>query len=150
MLVPEAVARELERRPGKAPWGAPASGAPARDFVERRRPSASHVRRVEEGPPAIDPGEREVVALALGTGATAAMDDRRGVRRASRLGVPMGVPMGVPTVGTLAVLIELHRLGLAFREPASELDALGEAGMYLTEDLRRRVLEELREEGDPA
>ena len=87
------------------------------------------------GPPAVDPGEREAIALALATGATVVLDDRRGRRRARSLGVPL--------TGTLGVLLALHRAGHANRRFAEDLDALDATGMYLTPDLKRRVMERL-------
>ena len=132
VLIPDAVAEELERRPGAAGGGAPSLG-----FVQRRTPAAEDVSRVVSGPPSIDEGEREVIALALGIGdeATAVIDDRRGARRAARVGVAV--------IGTLAVLARMHRLRSAHRTLAEDLNALEEAGMYLTPDLRRRVVERL-------
>jgi predicted nucleic acid-binding protein len=132
VLIPDAVVEELERRPG-----ASGSGAPSLGFVQHQTPAASDVSRVASGPPSIDPGEREAIALALGIGAeaTVAMDDRRGARRATR--------MGVPVIGTLAVLARIHRLGDARGNLTDDLNALEEAGMYLTPDLRRRVMDRL-------
>lgn len=108
--------------------------------VEMRTPASEDVSAVSSGPPAIDAGEREVVSLALGMGALAVIDDRRGVRRAIRLGAEV--------VGTLVILIEIHRAELAHRTFAEDLDALDEAGMYITNELKRRVMERYRE-GDP-
>lgn len=88
---------------------------------------------MDSEPPAIGPGERDTIALALEIGTTAVMDDRRGRRRARDLGVPL--------TGTLGVLQALHRAGLASRTFAEDLDALTEAGMYLTDDLKRRMIE---------
>lgn len=131
VLIPDAVAEELERRPG-----AFGSGVPSLGFVERRAPAAEDVSRVASGPPSIDTGEREALALGIGEEATVAMDDRRGVRRATR--------MGIPVTGTLAILVRLHHLGHARRGFAEDLDALEDAGMYLTTDLRRRAMARLR------
>lgn len=134
LVVPNAVAEELERRPG-----AFGGGAPSMAGVELRTPESEDMRLVSSGPPAIDAGEKEVIALALGMGPLAVMDERRGVRRASRLGVEV--------VGTLAFLIEIHRAGYARRTFAEDLDALGNAGMYLTDALKERVMERYREVG---
>jgi predicted nucleic acid-binding protein len=128
VVIPQAVAGELEARPG-----APGGGVPYLEWVERRRPSAAGVGRVASEPPAIGPGERETIALALETGATAVMDDRRGRRRARSLGVPV--------TGTLGVLQAIHRTGHAGRGFAEDLAALGSAGMYLTAELRQRVFD---------
>jgi predicted nucleic acid-binding protein len=141
VLIPDAVAEELERRPGAA-----GSGAPSLSFIHRRTPTPSDVSRVASGPPSLDQGEREAIAIALGIGAeaTVAIDDRRGARRAARTGVPV--------VGTLAVLARIHRLGDTRKALTEDLDALEEAGMYLTPDLVRCVMDsfstgEAREEG---
>jgi len=132
IIIPNAVADELERRPE-------AFGGDifSMENVELRSPTAEDMRVVASGPPTIDAGELEVISLALGMEALAVIDDRRGVRRASRLGVPV--------VGTLVVLVELHRAGAARRAFAEDLDALDEAGMYLTDVLKRRVMERYRE-----
>jgi predicted nucleic acid-binding protein len=135
ILIPEAVARELEVRPGR-----PGSGARGMEWVELREAPEDALRRVGEGPPSLDPGEAAAIAVALAEGATVVVDDFRGRERARRLGVPL--------TGTLGEILALHRRGLALREPAADLEALRQAGMYLPEDLRRRVLEELREEGE--
>lgn len=127
-MIPQAVAGELEGRPE-----APGGGVPSLEWVERRNPSADSLGRVESEPPALGPGERETIALALETGTTAVMDDRRGRRRARSL--------GVPATGTLGVLQTIHRTGHAGRGFAEDLAALGSAGMYLTAELRQRVLD---------
>jgi predicted nucleic acid-binding protein len=132
VIIPEAVARELEERPG-----APGGSVPSLEWIERRTPAAESIYRVVSEPPAIDAGERETIAIALeiGSEATAVIDDRRGRRRARSLKVPL--------TGTLGVLQALHRVGLANRTLAEDFDALGEAGMYLTEDLKRRMVDRL-------
>lgn len=43
-------------------------------------------------------------------------------------------------IGTLGVLQAFHRMGLANRSLAEDLDALDDAGMYLTKYLKRRVI----------
>ena len=114
------------------------------EFVERRTPAAENVSRVASGAPATDSGEQEAIALALGNlpgdKATLAIDDRRGVRRAGRLGIPV--------IGTLAILVRLHHLGYSRRSFDQDLAALEEAGMYLTDELKRRVIERFRAGGD--
>lgn len=134
VFIPDAVAEELTRRPGAA-----GSGAPFLESAERRAPNAQNLSLVASGPPAIDSGEQEVIALALEDlpgstgGATVAMDDRRGRRRAALLGIPV--------VGTRAILIRIHHLGYASQSFAEDLDTLEKAGMYLTEDLKQRVMD---------
>lgn len=130
VIIPEAVAQELEKSPE-----APGGRAPSLEWIERRTPTEETIRQVMSEPPSIDAGEREVIALALEIGGeiTAVLDDRRGRQRARSLEIPL--------TGTLGVLQALHREGLADRTFAEELDALGVAGMYLTDDLKRRVMD---------
>ena len=130
VMIPNAVAGELARRPG-----APGSNVPSLKFVETLSPEPEDVRRVASGPPPIHAGEREVLALALGREATAVMDDRSGRSRGRRLGITL--------TGTLGVLLALQHASRARRTLAEDLDALEEAGMYLTPDLRRRVVDRL-------
>lgn len=131
VTIPGAVAEELAHRP-RAPGGA----APSLDFVDLRSPEPENVRRVTAGPPTVDLGEREVLALALGGGMIAVMDDRAGRSRARKLGVTV--------TGTLGVLAALHYASHARRTLVEDLDALDAAGMYLTADLKRRVLDRFR------
>lgn len=128
IVIPEVVARELERRPGS-----PGSAAPALDGVEIRVPDESHIRRVADGSPSVDAGERAVIAVALELGIPAVIDERRGRRRAGRLGVPL--------TGAIGIVMNLHRAGLARRTFPEDLDTLDEAGMYLTDELKRRITE---------
>ena len=132
VFIPDAVAEELMRR-----LEAAGGRAPFLEFVERQTPKAENLSQVASKPPTIDSGEREVIALALGdflgttNQVTVAMDDRRGRRRAAHLRIPV--------IGTLAILVRLHHLGHASRSFAADLETLEEAGMYLTDDLKRRV-----------
>lgn len=133
VLIPDAVAEELGRRPE-----ASGSAALSLEFVERRTPAVEDLSRVASGPPTIDSGEREAIALALGylpDKVAVAMDDRRGVRRASRVGIQV--------TGTLAILVRLHHLGYARRNFTEDLAAIEEAGMYLTADLKRHMMNRL-------
>ncbi|MBA2694025.1 MAG: hypothetical protein H0U65_16280 [Rubrobacter sp.] len=124
VVVPDAVSEELARNKG-----AFGSGVPSMEGVAIRTPDGEDSLVVESGPPAIDAGEKEVIALVLGTGALAIIDDRRGVRRASRLGVEVA--------GTLVVLIQIHRAGHAHRTFEEDLGVLDDAGMYLTDAVKR-------------
>ena len=126
VTIPGAVAEELSRHPG-----APGSRAPSLKFVERVDPGSQYMYRVAAEPPAVDAGEHEVIALALGRGWTAVMDDRAGRSLARRLGVTV--------TGTLGVLAALHYADRARSPLAEDLDALDAAGMYLTVPLKRRV-----------
>ena len=131
VTIPGAVTGELSRHPG-----APGSRAPFLKFVERVEPGSEGMHRVAAEPPAVDPGEHEVLALALERGAMAVMDDRAGRSLARRLGVTV--------IGTLGVLAALHYASHARRTLVEDLDALDAAGMYLTADLKRRVMERFR------
>ncbi len=119
IIIPDTVADELSRRPG-----APGSIVPASEWGETRMPEPHYVRRVEAGPPSVDAGERAVIAVALELGIMAVMDERRGRLRARRLGVSL--------TGAVGVLLNLHLEGRARRTFAEDLEALDEAGMYLT------------------
>lgn len=100
VIIPEAVARELEKHPD-----ALAGSAPALEWIERRTPAVEAVSQVVSQPPSLDAGERETIALALEIGgeATVVVDYRSGRRRARTLEVTL--------TGTLGVLQALHRVG---------------------------------------
>lgn len=132
-MIPDAVAEELSRRPGR-----PGGGVPYLGSVTRLTPGIEYLCRVEEGPPSIGAGEREVIALALERDAIAVIDDQRGRLRANRAGVAL--------TGTLGVLQAIHLAGAAERSLSEDLEALDQAGMYLTVNLKQRVLESFRTE----
>lgn len=134
VIIPDAVARELARRPGT-----PGSGAPSLRFVEVLAPDPEDVRHVVSGPPPIDAGERDVIALAFGRSATAVIDDRLGRVRGRRIGVDL--------TGSVGVLEALHRANVApaGRTFAEDLDAMRAAGMYLSDALREYALKRFRE-----
>ncbi len=100
------------------------------------RLSPANVDLVAAGTPSIGAGEREVIALALGNGVTAVMDDRRARSHARRLGVHL--------TGTLGVLATLHYAGQARQSFEQDVDTLDEAGMYLTTDLKQQVIDRFR------
>lgn len=116
----------------------PGSGAPGLGWIEVREAPEDALQRVTGGPPSLDPGEAEAIALALNTRATAVVDDLRGRVRARKLGVAL--------TGTLGEVIALHRLGRGHRELEADIELLREAGMHLSNDLKRRVLEQFRAE----
>jgi predicted nucleic acid-binding protein len=138
IVIPRAVSRALGSRPGM-----PASNVPDLEWVETREVRENILRRVREGPPALDAGEAEAIALALAERTTVVVDDLRGRERARRLGVRL--------TGTLGVLMALHRLDIAEaysqRGPEEDLHVLHEAGMRLTDELLSLVLWELRNNG---
>jgi predicted nucleic acid-binding protein len=138
IVIPLAVSRELGSRPGK-----PASNVPDLEWVEIREAQETLLRRVREGPPSIDPGEAEAIALALGEQATVVVDDAQGRERARRLGVHL--------TGTVGELLALRRLGITAaysrRGPKEDLHALRNAGMRLSDELANRVLRALENDG---
>jgi predicted nucleic acid-binding protein len=134
IIIPHAVARELAHSPGM-----PAAHVPDLDWVEIREVPNDLLRRVLEGPPSLDAGEAAAIGLALDESTTVVLDDLRGRERARRLGVPI--------TGTIGEILALHRLSLttryADRSPHEELDALRDAGMHFSDELRDHVLREL-------
>jgi len=135
IVIPQAVARELGSRPGM-----PASIAPNLEWVETREARTELLQRVHEGPPSVDSGEAEAIALALGERATVVVDDLPGRVRARRLGVNL--------TGTIGEVLALHRVGLTSlysrRTIEEDLHVLRLAGMHISEDLLLRVLGEIR------
>jgi predicted nucleic acid-binding protein len=135
IVIPLAVSRELGSRPGM-----PASAVPDLEWVKTREARDSLLQRVREGPPSIDSGEAEAIALVLRERATVALDDLRGRERARRLGVDL--------TGTIGQLLAIRRLGIpsAFpiRSPEEDLQILHEAGMHFTGNLRIHLLQQLR------
>jgi predicted nucleic acid-binding protein len=118
----------------------PGSAIPDLTWVEVRKATTHHLQRVVDGPPTIDSGEAEAIALALGERTSVVIDDLKGRERARRLGVNV--------TGILGELMALHTFGFAamysHRSPEEDIDLLGQAGMRLTDELRIRVLRELR------
>lgn len=131
-MLPETVAEELERVPEAA-----GSRVPTLPSVERRMPDDAAVYRVVSGRPPVDAGERDVIALALARSCTAVIDDRLGRKRALRLGTDL--------TGTVGVLERLHFAGYGKRSYANDLDALTDAGMFLSTSLKRLALARFRE-----
>lgn len=127
VAIPDAVARELSRRPG-----APGSGVPTRALIEILTPDDECMHRVASGEPAVDAGEREVISLAISEGFTAVIDDRLGRMRARRLGVPL--------TGTVGVLEAIHLSGRGLRTYAEDLDELTRSGMYLSDEIKHLAL----------
>ena len=128
VVLPEAVARELTAHPGL-----PGSEVPSLEWVERRTPGAESVRHVRREPPALGDGETEAIALGLELSCLVVLDDRRARLRARRAGLRV--------TGTLGILLRLHRLRLAERELEADIALMEEAGMRLSPELRRAVLD---------
>jgi predicted nucleic acid-binding protein len=113
VLVPPQVAAELTAHPG-----APGSGVPGRDWVELCHPGDETRLRVRHDLLA-DPTEEEVIALALdltqagGARILAVLDGLKARRYAQGIGLPL--------VGTLGILLRIHRLGRADRTLEDDL-----------------------------
>jgi predicted nucleic acid-binding protein len=56
--------------------------------------------------------------------------------------------VGLEITGTLGVLLRLHRIGLSSRSIEVDLRLLEEAGMRISSDLRRIVIEAGRQDED--
>jgi uncharacterized protein len=128
MVVPEAVSKELSVHPGS-----PGSGVMSLGWVVHRAPGMESVRLMRSEPPTVGRGEREVIALGLEFSCPVVLDDRKARLRARRVGSEI--------TGTLGVLLRLHRIGLASRGIEEDLRLFEEAGMRISPDLRRIVIE---------
>ena len=103
------------------------------DWVEHRTPDPESVRRVESEPPAVGKGEKEAIALGLELSCPVVLDDRKARLRARRAGLEV--------TGTLGILLRLRHVGLTSRGIDEDLGLLEEAGMRLSPNLRRMVIE---------
>lgn len=133
VLIPEVVHHEISGEPN-------APGAVEIAAAEWIRVQPVHDRDLVEALSLeLDPGEAAAIALAAQTGADLLlMDERRGRGAAARLGRRV--------IGVLGVLIEAKQRG---HVPAVRpvLDALvTEAGFWVSNDLRARVLDAAGEE----
>lgn len=129
VVVTSQVAVELRRK-----RSAPGSGLPDRPWVDVQTPEAGTLERVvrELGAGA---GENASIALAGERGATVVLDDLK-ARRYAR-------SEGLRVVGTLGLLVLIHRSGKAARAPEEEFAVLGAHGMWLSERIKAPVLQEL-------
>jgi len=92
------------------------------------------VRRVGSSePPTVGKGEEEVIALGLELSCPVVLDDKKARLRARRAGLEV--------TGTLGILLRLRRIGLTSRGIVEDLRLLEEAGMRLSPNLRRTVIE---------
>jgi predicted nucleic acid-binding protein len=80
----------------------------------------------------LDPGEIEVIALALELSANMVVLDDRPARRAAH-------ELGLNAVGSVGVLLEAHRRGL-IETVRPDLDAMVEAGFHMSRGLYREIL----------
>ena len=112
------------------------------DWVEHRTPDPENVRWVEREPPTVGKGEKEAIALGLELKCPVVLDDRRARLRARRAGLEV--------TGTMGILLRLRRIGLTSRAIDEDLGLLEEAGMRLSPNLRRMVIEAgKRDDGRP-
>lgn len=132
ILVPPAVFAEIEEKPG-----------PEVDAIRRVKEAGQiRVQSVADGdlrdvPAELGPGERESIALALGTGAELILlDDQEGRVLARRRGLAVS--------GTVGVLVEAKIRG-HLASVRTELDRLVDVGFWLAESLYDRVLREVGE-----
>jgi uncharacterized protein len=128
VVVPEAASQELSVRSES-----PGSGVVSLDRVELRTPDPESVRRVGREPPNVGKGEKEAIALGLVLSCPVVLDDRKARLRARRAGLEV--------TGTLGILLRLRRIGLTSRGIDEDLGLLEEAGMRLSPNLRRIVIE---------
>jgi uncharacterized protein len=128
VVVPEAVSQEISVRSES-----PGSGVVSLDWVELRTPDPESVRRVGREPPNVGKGEKEAIALGLELSCPVVLDDRKARLRARRAGLEV--------TGTLGILLRLRRIGLTSRGIDEDLGLLEEAGMRLSPNLRRIVIE---------
>jgi len=133
VVVPEAVSQELSVRSES-----PGSGVVSLDRVELRIPDPESVRRVGGEPPNVGKGEKEAIALGLELSCSVVLDDRKARLRARRAGLEV--------TGTLGILLRLRRIGLTSRGIDEDLGLLEEAGMRLSPNLRRIVIEAAKQD----
>lgn len=80
-------------------------------------------------------GEAEAIALAAEHSAWVLLDDRK-ARRYAR-------SRGLTVVGTLGLLVAVHRHGLARRDPVADIELLKQ-GLWVSPELLDSVLEQMR------
>jgi len=126
ILVPEGVYREVV---ASAHRDRACTALTSTDWIERVGPTPVPTGVVEWD---LDPGEAEVVALALATnGAAALIDDLAGRKCA--------LALGLRVLGTLGVVVAAHRRGHV-PEPRRLLLELRSAGMWLSDRVIDRAL----------
>ena len=128
VLVPEAVERELQRKP---------EGTII--FSNNLWLKATEVKNTELVKAlmlVVDEGEAEVIALALHSGAQILIDEKRGRNAARKLGLEIR--------GTLGLFVEAKKKGI-IRSIKECIDELLEAGYYLDAELLEEVLRNVDE-----
>ncbi len=129
VVIPPAVVAELRQKPGR-----PGGGVPGLTWVKQQRPKRKTLRRVHRELTA-DPGEEEVIALALDLASWVVIDERRGRAYASNVGLRL--------TGTLGILLDIHKSGLAGRTISTELILLDANGMHISSQLKQLVLDQV-------
>ena len=126
IVVPETVYQEIVASPHRDRASATLPGA---NFLERVGPSPIPSRILAWD---LDPGETEVIALALSTpGAAVVMDDLAGRKCA--------LALGLQVIGTLGLVIAAHRRG-EVSDPRQLLLDLRTTGMWLSDAVIARTL----------
>lgn len=131
VVVAAEVAAELLRKPD-----APGGGVPGRPWLDVRAPGAETLERTARGLGA-GAGETASIALALELPATVVLDDLK-ARRYART-------RGLEVVGTLGLLVLVHRSGQAVQAPEAEFARLEAHGMWLSPRVKAGVLGGLTE-----
>lgn len=132
VVIPPQVNAELRKKEGGV-----GSHIPDRSWVSVRSPKADVLGRTarELGAGA---GENAAIALAQELGATVVLDDLK-ARRYAR-------SKGIRVVGTLGILVLIHRLGRAKRMPEAEFALLEAHGMWLSTQVKAGALQALHVE----
>lgn len=134
VLVPAAVWEELQRRPSEAELaGLRAAFASAWLTLI---PVAGNAALSPLPDPALGAGERAAIAMAQTRGADVLIDERRGRRAATGIGLQV--------VGTLGLLMRGRELGL-IGPVGPTISALRDSGYHLSDALTARVLASLGE-----
>ena len=115
---------------------APGSRVLERSWLSVQTPKVETLEQVRQELGA-GAGENASTALGVELNATVVLDDLK-ARRYARA-------RGLEVVGTLGILILIHRTGRARRVPEAEFALLEAHAMWLSERIKASVLQELRE-----
>lgn len=119
------VIRELQAKPNAAGSGVPASGV-----LELRSPQTNNLTKLQ-AEFAAGLGEMASIAVAMELDAWVVLDDKP-----ARL---FAQAKGLKLVGTLGVLLRLHRANFHKRTLRDDVDLLQAAGMHLSEKVKRQA-----------
>ena len=135
LVIPEAVYEEIVMS---------GAGRPGADEVRQAawitQERVSDRAFVDQLPPSLNIGEREVLALARERGGVVLMDDHDARRVAHE--------QGIASIGSLRILAEAKQRGIIFAVKPL-LDALMATGTYLSDTLYRSFLRDMGEEEPP-